>query len=155
MRNCNKKGRIYFFSPFLFVMYVPYVPIFEDILKNDKPGETNSTLTHPSCVFWTLEVVSRITGGCSFTTASTWTTQAWNFDTMKTRWFTVNGRKSGKLTSVEVGSCFFPIFYKVFIHPRWCRICSINSIGWTAWVSTCLGSRNLFLLLMDVFFESI
>ena len=35
--------------------------------------------------------------------------------------------KSGIHSPVEVGTFFFPIIYKVFIHLRWGRISSINN----------------------------
>ena len=47
----------------------------------------------------------------------------WNFGTFLLFWFdTVDGRNAAPVDMVDI-----PLFAWFFVHPRWCRICSINS----------------------------
>jgi len=42
-------------------------------------------------------------------------------------------QKSGGNAPVEE-KVVYPSFYRVFIHPRWCRISSINSMNILMWL---------------------
>ena len=64
-----------------------------------------------------------------------WDFRAWRRNHVSNQWLTYCGWKKSGYPD-EVGS--FPCYLQGFIHPRWCRISSINLFLWSMCISACL-----------------